>query len=319
MMIERPFSQELWEQIPTVVQDYIRALEARVTALEAIVQRLEATVQQLTERLQQDSRTSSRPPSSDPPQAPWQTAAPRAQWASARRATRPRGADAGVGAGRGGGRGHPRQARALSALPAPLQGEDPQPQRHQVTEIPAREAGGHRVSVAPVGLPGLWRSDPGGVARGRAHGGIRPAGAGDHGAVHGGVSSVEAHHPERPGRSVWRLAGPGDDREPGAGDRPGGGRARGRGAGLCPGATGGLPGRNGVARRAAAGLAVDGGHRLGHGLCGAAVAQWQGGPGTLGGALLGVVGDGSLECLHLVSHAGGGRCVGRICCGTSKP
>ena len=35
MMSERPFSQELWDQTPTAVQDYIRALEARVTALEA--------------------------------------------------------------------------------------------------------------------------------------------------------------------------------------------------------------------------------------------------------------------------------------------
>jgi transposase len=64
-----PFPQELWEQTPPAVRDYIRTLEARVAALEAAVQRLEAIVQPLTERLQQTSRTSSRPPSSDPPQA----------------------------------------------------------------------------------------------------------------------------------------------------------------------------------------------------------------------------------------------------------
>jgi hypothetical protein len=69
MNAERPFSQASWEQTPAAVQEYIRALEARVMALESAVQRLEATVQQLTERLHQDSRTSSRPPSSDPPQA----------------------------------------------------------------------------------------------------------------------------------------------------------------------------------------------------------------------------------------------------------
>jgi transposase len=69
MNAERPFSQARWEQTPAAVQDYIRALEARVMALETAVQRLEATVQQLTEQLRQDSRTSSRPPSSDPPQA----------------------------------------------------------------------------------------------------------------------------------------------------------------------------------------------------------------------------------------------------------
>ena len=69
MTTERPFSQELWEQTPAAVQDYIRAIEGRMTALEAVVQRLEATVCHVTVRLQQDSRTSSQPPSSDPPQA----------------------------------------------------------------------------------------------------------------------------------------------------------------------------------------------------------------------------------------------------------
>jgi transposase len=69
MNAERPFPPELWEQTPAAVQGYIRALEARVTALETAVQRLEATVQDLQERVQQDSRTSARPPSSDPPQS----------------------------------------------------------------------------------------------------------------------------------------------------------------------------------------------------------------------------------------------------------
>lgn len=69
MNTERPFPPELWEHIPAAVQGYIRALEARVTALETAVQRLDATVQDVPERVQQDSRTSSRPPSSDPPQA----------------------------------------------------------------------------------------------------------------------------------------------------------------------------------------------------------------------------------------------------------
>jgi transposase len=136
MNAEWPFPSELWQQTPAAVQDYIHALEARVTALEAAVQRLEAMVQQLTERLQQDSRTSSRPPSSDPPQAT---------------AQRPRRAPSGRRAG--GQPGHEGQARALvpveevdvviSGKPErcrrcqyPLQGEDSQPERHQVTEIP---------------------------------------------------------------------------------------------------------------------------------------------------------------------------------------
>jgi transposase len=64
-----PLPPEIWEHTPAEAQEYIRALEARVAMLEAIVQRLQATLQQVTERLEQDSRTSSRPPSSDPPQA----------------------------------------------------------------------------------------------------------------------------------------------------------------------------------------------------------------------------------------------------------
>jgi transposase len=136
MKSERPFPPELWECIPAVVQEYICTLEARVTALETAVQRLEATVQQLMERLQQDSRTSSRPPSSDPPQA---------------LGRRPRRKPSGRGPG--GQPGHEGQTRALVSLEQvdvlipvkpercarcqhSLHGEDDQPQRHQVTELP---------------------------------------------------------------------------------------------------------------------------------------------------------------------------------------
>jgi transposase len=136
MSAERPFPPELWEQIPVVVQDDIRALEARVATLEAIVQRWEARVQHVTERLQQDSRTSSRPPSSDPLQAI---------------AKRPRRDPSGRRPG--GQPGHEGHTRALVPIDAvdmvrpvkparcrrcqhPLLGEDPAPQRHQVTEVP---------------------------------------------------------------------------------------------------------------------------------------------------------------------------------------
>jgi uncharacterized coiled-coil protein SlyX len=71
---ETPLSQEVWEHIPAEAQAYIRALEARIGLLEETVQGLkaalpqvEATVHQWREQLQQKSRTSSRPPSSDPP------------------------------------------------------------------------------------------------------------------------------------------------------------------------------------------------------------------------------------------------------------
>ena len=97
---------------------------------------VQATIQQLTERLQQTSRTSSRPPSSDPPHALGQ---------------RPQRGP--TGRRPGGQPGHEGQARGLVpveevdvVVPVKperchrcqhlLWGEAPQPQRHQVTEIP---------------------------------------------------------------------------------------------------------------------------------------------------------------------------------------
>jgi transposase len=136
MDAKSPLPPEVWERTPVEAQAYVRALEARVTALAAAVQRLEATVQHLTERLQQDSRTSSRPPSSVPPQAIGK---------------RPHRAPSGRRPG--GQPGHEGQARALlpveavdSVIPVQpmrcqrcqhlLRGDDPHPHRHQVTEIP---------------------------------------------------------------------------------------------------------------------------------------------------------------------------------------
>jgi transposase len=136
MTSERPFSPALWDQTPAAVQDYVPALEGRVTALEAIVQRLEATVQHVTERLPQDSRTSSRPPSSDLPQA------------IAQRPRRvPSGRRPGAQPGHEGhtralvpveavDMGRPVQPERCRRCPHPLLGEDPAPQRHQVTEGP---------------------------------------------------------------------------------------------------------------------------------------------------------------------------------------
>ena len=170
MHTERPLSQELWDQTPAAVQDYIRALEARVAALEAIVQRLEATVRHLTERLQQDSRTSARPPSSDPPQAIGRRPRPEP---SGRRP--------------GGQPGHEGHTRALVPIEQvevvipvkperchhcqhPLQGEDPQPQPHQVTEVPpvkpiVTEYQLHRL-VCPVCGEATGAQLPGGVPSG---------------------------------------------------------------------------------------------------------------------------------------------------------
>jgi transposase len=124
-----PLSQDVWERTPAEAQAYIRALEARVAALEA-------TVQRLLERLRMDSQHSSQPPSSDPPTT-----------------RRPRPRRTPSGRKPGGQPGHQGQPRTLipqedvaAVLPLkpthcarcqhPLHGEDGQPQRHQVTDLP---------------------------------------------------------------------------------------------------------------------------------------------------------------------------------------
>jgi transposase len=129
MKTTSPLSPEVWERTPAEAQAYIRALEARVTALEA-------TVQRLLERLRMDSSNSSQPPSSDCPTP-----------------SRPRRRRTPSGRKPGGQPGHRGQSRALVPLKDvdavfplkpthctqcqhPLHGEDGQPQRHQVTELP---------------------------------------------------------------------------------------------------------------------------------------------------------------------------------------
>src|SRR6058998_2900425 len=126
--------QDLWEQTPPAVQAYIGTLEARVVALEAMVHSLEEQVGTLQEQLSKNSRNSSRPPSSDPPQSQCPS--------------RPRGQRR-----RGGQPDHPGHTRLLIPVEsvdevvvlkpeqcrgchAPLSGDDPTPFRHQVIEIP---------------------------------------------------------------------------------------------------------------------------------------------------------------------------------------
>jgi transposase len=126
---------EIWEQTPPAAQELLVAQAAALGQLRAEVAQLKAAVEELAQRLGQNSRNSSRPPSADPPQAMRQ---PRRE-PSGRRP--------------GGQPGHERQTRVLVPveevdvlLPLkplqcprcqhPLQGHDPQPQRHQVTEIP---------------------------------------------------------------------------------------------------------------------------------------------------------------------------------------
>src|SRR6266481_5054251 len=116
-------SHEVWERTPPEAQAYIRALEARVTTLEGVMQALQ-------EQLNQTSRNSSRPPSSDP--------------LHSERPCRPRSTRR-----RGGQPGHPGHTRTLVPVDevdavvvikpaqcthgqAPLAGDDPTPWRHQV-------------------------------------------------------------------------------------------------------------------------------------------------------------------------------------------
>jgi hypothetical protein len=123
-----------------------------------------------------------------------------------------------VGPGRSGRRGHSAQAYAVRTLSAAVVGRGALTRAASGHRDPTRATGDHGVSVASGGLPGMWRSDPGGMARGHSHGRVRSAGAGDHSAVHGGVSSLQTHHSDRAGRPLWRLDQPGHGREPGAGD-----------------------------------------------------------------------------------------------------
>ena len=129
MHSEPLLSPDLWERIPPEAQAYIRALEARVAALEAMVQ-------PLREQRQQTSRTSSRPPSSDPPPALAQR--PRREPSGRRPGGQPghEGHARGVGPGAQVDVVFPVKPARWRRCQPPRQGEDPQPQRHQVTAIP---------------------------------------------------------------------------------------------------------------------------------------------------------------------------------------
>ncbi len=109
---------EVFDTLPPAVQAYIRHLEARLADLEA--------------RLGQTSANSSKPPSSDPPHA--KPAPPKAP----------------SGRQKGGQPGHPKRTRpdlppdtvvelrtaTCDRCSHPLVGDDPEPLRHQVVEIP---------------------------------------------------------------------------------------------------------------------------------------------------------------------------------------
>jgi transposase len=128
-----PLPADVWIRLPPEARALVEALRADVGELQGQVRALRQQVEELQARLNQNSTNSSRPPSTDPPQA--KRRPPRSP--SGRRP--------------GGQPGHPRQQRPLLTAdhievlkPAQcrrcghaLQGEDPQPLRHQVLELPS--------------------------------------------------------------------------------------------------------------------------------------------------------------------------------------
>ncbi len=132
MSARLPLPASVWDRLPPEARALIEALRAEVGELQDQVRVLRQQVQELQGQLSQNSTNSSRPPSTDPPQV--KRRPPRSP--SGRRP--------------GGQPGHPRQQRPL--LPADhtevlkparcrrcghaLRGEDPQPLRHQVLELP---------------------------------------------------------------------------------------------------------------------------------------------------------------------------------------
>jgi transposase len=129
MGMEPPIPKELWDQIPPAVQG---ALLVVFRQYEQRIAHLERRVRQLEEQLGKNSTNSSRPPSTDSPAV--KRAPPKES----------------SGRSRGGQAGHAFHARPLlppdRSIPVKpetcrrcgqaLQGEDPEPLRHQVIDLP---------------------------------------------------------------------------------------------------------------------------------------------------------------------------------------
>lgn len=137
-----PITPKEWEQTPLTVKAVVitlfeenQVLKRRIAALESQVKSLQAEVEKLKEQVNKTSHNSSKPPSSDPPGTPPK---PRRE-----RGKRPRG----------GQKGHKGSGRKLKPIESVdrvvvskpisceecgciLLGNDPTPNRHQVTEIP---------------------------------------------------------------------------------------------------------------------------------------------------------------------------------------
>jgi transposase len=139
-----PIPAELWQQIPPAAQ----------TAIRTLIERYERRLADLEARLKQNSTNSSKPPSSDPPSLKRSPPKP----TSTNKA--------------GGQQGHAKVQRALVDHPdaihdckptacrhcqRPLHGDDPQPLRHQVWDVPpvrpiVTEYRRHRLTCPRCGL-----------------------------------------------------------------------------------------------------------------------------------------------------------------------
>jgi cell division septum initiation protein DivIVA len=137
-----PISPKDWDQTPLTVKVVVvtlfeenQALKRQVVELGEQVNSLQVEVDKLKEQVSKTSRNSSKPPSSDPPGTP-----PRPKQARGKRT-------------RGGQKGHKGSGRKLKPIGMVdrvvvskpisceecgciLMGDDPRPNRHQVTEIP---------------------------------------------------------------------------------------------------------------------------------------------------------------------------------------
>ena len=135
---ELPISAEDWGNTPAAVQAMVillwrenQTLREQVAKLENRVEGLQTEVEKLRERVNKNSRNSSKPPSSDPPQTPRY---PKPELSGEKKG------------GQKGHHGHGRKLKAteevsriVKSLPTVckecgtlLLGEDPHPERHQV-------------------------------------------------------------------------------------------------------------------------------------------------------------------------------------------